>query len=305
MTTTQNKVVPALALIAVTAVWGSTFFLLKDLVQQMPPRDFLGVRFALAGLLVVVFQFRRLKRASKALWVRGSVLGGIYAGAQLLQTVGLQHTDASVSGFITGMYLAFTPVLLAVLFGQKVSGRAWLAVGIATVGLGVLSLQGLSFGFGETLTLAGALLYALHIVYLARWAHRIDPVTLGAVQLVVMGVIFGLSSLPTGVVLPSTPGAWASLLYMALVAGLGAVMVQTWAQSKLSATAAAVILTMEPVFAAGFAILFGGEHPTVRLAVGGTLIFTAMLLIETGSSGAEEEPAESNSAGSLGESSGP
>lgn len=294
MSLTQNKALPTIGLIAVTAVWGSTFFLLKDLVQQMPPLDFLGVRFGLAGLLIAIFQFGRLRKASRGDWIRGSILAAIYAGGQLLQTIGLQYTDASISGFITGMYLAFTPILLAILFKQKVSGRAWMAVGIATVGLGFLSLQGFAFGFGESVTLVSAVFYALHIVFLARWAHRSDPVTLGAIQLVGMGVIFSVTALPSGVVLPSTPGAWASLLYMAVISGLAAMMVQTWAQSKLNATTAAVIMSFEPVFAAFFAILFGGEQLTVRLLVGGSLILGAMLLIESGgSSEAKEVPEES------------
>lgn len=284
MTNAGSRVFPTLGLISVTAVWGSTFFLIKDLVLEMPPLDFLGVRFALAGLLIAIFQFGRLRKASKTDWVRGAVLGGIYSAAQLFQTVGLQYTDASISGFITGMYVVFTPVLLAVLFHQHINRRAWFAVILATAGLAFLSLQGFAFGLGETLTLIGALLYGFHIVFLGRWAHRSDPVTLGAIQLVAAGVILGLGSLPGGVTLPSTPGTWVSLLYMTVVAGLGAVMMQTWAQSKLNATTAAVIMTTEPVFAAGFAILFGGEHLTVRLLAGGALILVAMMLIETGGS---------------------
>lgn len=282
MTSPAGRLLPTLGLISVTAVWGSTFFLIKDLVQQMPPLDFLGVRFVVAGILIAIFQFGRLRSASRQVWIRGVILGAIYSAAQLFQTIGLQHTDASVSGFITGMYVVLTPVLLAVLFKQRISMKAWIAVGLATAGLALLSLEGFAFGFGETLTLVGAFGYAFHIIFLARWASDSDPVTLGAIQLVAAGVILGVGALPGGVTLPATPGAWASLLYMTVIAGLGAVMMQTWAQSKLNATTAAVIMTTEPVFAAGFAILFGGEHITARLLIGGPLILAAMLLIETG-----------------------
>lgn len=277
---------PTLALVAVTAVWGSTFFLIKDLVRQVPPLDFLGARFALAGLLVAILQHRRLRTASVVDWRRGAVLGALYSAGQLLQTIGLQHTDASVSGFVTGMYVVFTPILVAILFRKRIPGPVWLAVAMATAGLAFLSIQlgggGVPFGLGEATTLAGAFFYALHIVFLGRWAHRSDPLTLGAVQVVAAGALLGAAALPGGVVLPQSPGTWASFLYMTIVAGLAAVMLQTWAQSRLPATTAAVVMTTEPVFAAAFAIAFGGESMTSRLAIGGVLVLAAMFLVESG-----------------------
>ena len=260
-------------MLAVTAVWGSTFFLLKDLVQQMPPLDFLGARFGLAAAIVVLFQFSRLRRASRQDWLRGGVLGLLYSSGQLLQTVGLQYTDASISGFVTGMYVVFTPLLLAAMFRVHISGRVWIAVAVATVGLGFLSITGVPFvgpgvslGFGEALTLGGAFFYALHIVFLGRWARHSDPLTLG---------------LPGGIAMPQTVGAWSSFLYMAVIAGLGALLLQTWAQSRLDTTTAAIVMTTEPAFAAGFAIAFGGEALTTRLLLGGALVLAAMFLVET------------------------
>lgn len=294
MTARRPTALPTLALITVTAVWGSTFFLIKDLVQQMPPLDFLGARFALAGLLIGVLQLPRLRAAARTDWRRGAILGALYAAGQLLQTIGLQHTDASISGFVTGMYVVFTPILVAVLFRKRIPAEVWVAVAVATAGLALLSIQfgasGVPFGFGEAVTLAGALCYALHIVFLGRWAHRSDPITLGAIQIIAAGAILGAAAIPGGVTLPQTPGAWSSFLYMTIVAGLGAVMLQTWAQSRLPATTAAVIMTTEPVFAAAFAIAFGGEALTVRLAVGGALVLGAMFLVETGGDDDGETP---------------
>lgn len=282
----RSAVLPTLALITVTAVWGSTFFLLKDLVKQMPPLDFLGARFALAGLLVAVFQFNRIRSAGVREWKRGFVLGALYSAGQLLQTIGLQYTDASISGFITGMYVVFTPILVAVLFKKRLSMKVWLAVAMATIGLAFLSIQGgvggFNLGVGEAVTLAGAFFYALHIVFLGRWAHQSEPLTLGMIQIISAGTILGIAAIPGGISLPQTPGAWSSFLYMTIVAGLGAIILQTWAQSRIEATTAAVIMTTEPVFAAGFAIAFGGESLTVRLLLGGALVLAAMFLVETG-----------------------
>ncbi|WP_242491743.1 DMT family transporter [Actinomyces minihominis] len=295
MPTNRSALLPTLALTLMTAVWGSTFFLIKDLLQQVPPLDFLGSRFGLAAILVILFQFNRLRSAGRIEWVRGGLLAVLYSCGQLLQTIGLQYTDASISGFITGMYVVLTPILIWVLFGKKISAKVWIAVAMATGGLAFLSIQGnpftgegVPFRIGELLTLASALFYALHIVFLGRWAHQSEPVTLGLIQIVGAGIILGAAALPGGVALPQTVGAWSSFLYMTIVAGLGAVVVQTWAQSRLNATTAAVIMTTEPVFAAAFAIAFGGEPMTSRLLLGGALVLTAMVLVETG--GTDDKP---------------
>lgn len=294
MRRSNTALLPTLALIIVTAVWGSTFFLLKDLVKEMPPLDFLGVRFSLAAVLVIAFQFRRLRSANQLDWKRGAVLGVLYSVGQLLQTIGLQYTDASVSGFITGMYVVFTPILVALLFRQGVSARVWTAVALATFGLALLSIQGnplaggVPIGIGEAVTLAGAFFYALHIVFLGRWARQSDPITLGLIQIIAAGTLLGIAAIPGGIALPQSPGSWASFLYMTLIAGLGALVLQTWAQSKLNATTVAVVMTTEPLFAAGFAIAFGGEYLTSRLAIGGTLVIAAMFLVETGE-GSEDD----------------
>lgn len=281
-TSRGSHLLPVLALTGVTAVWGSTFFLIKDLLAQMSPLDFLGVRFVLAALVIVVCFWRRLARAGARVWKLGGGLGVVYAGAQIAQTVGLGHTDASVSGFITGMYVVLTPVLMLLVFRQKVALATWLAVGLATVGLMILSLTGLSFGGGEAVTLLGSALYALHIVLLGRWAAQEDPFTLALVQVIAVGAVCALAALPGGVGLPQTGAAWGWLVYMALVAGLGALVAQTWAQSRIPATSAAVVMTTEPVFAAGFAIAFGGEHLTGRLLTGGSLVLVAMFATELG-----------------------
>ena len=267
---------PVLALTTVTAVWGSTFFLIKGLVETIPPIDFLGVRFLIAGAIIGLFQFRSLVKAPAAVWGKGALLGLIYASAQIFQTVGLQHTHASVSGFITGMYVVLTPVVLLLLFRIKISAFTWLTILVATAGLMTLSLNGFALGYGEMITLFGSLLYALHIVMLGHWAPKSNVMLLGSIQVMAVGVFCFIASIPGGVELPHGSIQWTQMLYMALIAGLGAILLQTWAQSRISATSAAIIMTTEPLFAAGFAVALGGEHITWRLVVGGGLILAAM-----------------------------
>ena len=267
-------------LVAVTAVWGSTFFLIRDLVETVPPADYLTVRFAIAAVVMFVL-FRRQTLALSRRDLRiGVVLGVLYGLAQVLQTMGLQTTDASVSGFITGTYVVLTPVLGAVLLRDRIGPVAWVAVGLATAGIALLSLQGFAVGVGEALTLLAAVLYAGHIVALGRWSTPGAAVGLATVQAGVITLVTGVAAVPGGLTLPADGGQWASLLYMALVAGALALWAQTWAQAHLTATRAAIVMALEPVFAAFFAVLLGGETLTRRMLVGGALVVSAMYLVE-------------------------
>ena len=288
-----------LLLAGVTAVWGSTFFLIHDLVDHVPPADFLAVRFGIAAVVMFVL-FRRQTLALSRHDLRvGVVLGVLYGVAQVLQTTGLQTTDASVSGFITGTYVVLTPVLGAVLLRDRIGPVTWLAVGMATAGLALLSLRGFAVGIGEALTLLSAVLYAGHIVALGRWSTPAAAVGLATVQAGVITVVAGVAAVPGGLTLPSTGGQWASLLYMALVAGALALWAQTWAQAHLTATRAAIVMALEPVFAAFFAVVLGGEELTRRMLLGGALVVAAMYLVELrstprdpGATAAEEPPVE-------------
>lgn len=269
-----------LALLAMTATWGSTFYLIKDLLDRVPVLDFLAVRFAIASVALYLLAPRALGRLSPVARRNAVVLGLLYGIAQILQTAGLAHTPATVSGFITGMYVVCTPLLAALILRTRITAMTWGAVALATAGLGVLTLNGFSVGYGEALTLVAAVLYALHIVGLGAWAGAKNAMGMTIVQLIVITVVCFVATVPDGIVLPATPQDWLSVIYMAVVAGALALAGQTWAQSHLPPTRAAIIMTMEPVFAAFFAVLLGGESVTGRMAVGGAMVLAAMLLVE-------------------------
>ena len=269
-----------LALLAVTAAWGSTFFLIKQVLEEVPASDFLAVRFALAALALLAVAPRAVARLSPAARRHAVVLGVIYGVAQLLQTVGLAHTSASVSGFVTGMYVVATPVLAGVLLRERVPRAVWVAVALATTGLAVLSLHGLALGYGESLTLLAAVLYGAHIVGLSAWSSPADAMGLSVLQMLLIAVVCLVPTGYDGLTLPSSPQVWAAVGYMAVVCGALALVAQTWAQAHLPSTRAAIVMTMEPVFAAAFAVAFGGESLTWRVAVGGALVLAAMYLVE-------------------------
>nr|WP_281380922.1 DMT family transporter [Nocardioides panaciterrulae] len=268
------------SLLAVTAMWGSTFFLIHDLLERMPTLDFLAVRFAIASVALFLVAPRAVGRLSPSARRSALALGLLYGVAQILQTAGLAHTAASVSGFITGMYVVLTPVLAAALLRTRITAGTWGAVLLATAGLGVLTLDGLSIGYGEALTLVSALLYALHIVGLGAWSTPHEALGMSILQLVVITLVCLVATLPDGIVLPQSGADWLSVIYMALFAGALALVAQTWAQAHLPPTRSAIIMSMEPVFAAFFAVLAGGESLTVRMLVGGAMVLTAMLVVE-------------------------
>ena len=279
----RTSVLAAAALLAMTACWGSTFFLIKDLLERVPTVDFLGVRFAIAGAAMLVVAPRAIGRLAPETRRRAVLLGGLYGVAQILQTGGLAHTPASVSGFITGLYVVATPVIAAVLLRTRITVITWAAVALATAGLGVLTLDGFSIGYGEAITLVAAILYAFHIVGLGAWSTAADALGMSILQVLVIASICLAAALTTGdagIVLPERGADWVSVVYMALVAGAAAMLAQTWAQAHLPPTRSAIIMSMEPVFAAFFAVLLGGESVTLRMLAGGLMVLTAMVLVE-------------------------
>ncbi len=278
--TRRTTLLAAAALLALAACWGSTFFLIKDLLDRVPTLDFLALRFTIASLALLVVAPKALGRLSPVVRRHAVVLGALYGVAQILQTAGLAHTPASISGFVTGLYVVLTPLLAAAILRTRIPPITWVAVVLATVGLGVLALNGFSIGYGELITLSSAVLYALHIVGLGAWSSARDAVGMTILQIMVIAVLCTLATVHDGIVLPDRTGDWVSVAYMAVVVGALGLLGQTWAQAHLPPTRSAIIMSMEPVFASFFAVWLGGEHLTARLLLGGAMVLVAMLTVE-------------------------
>lgn len=273
---------PAAALISVTAIWGSTFVVIKDITETIPVTDFLAVRFAIAAAGLWLLAPRSVARLTPDLRRKAMVLGLAYGAAQLLQTWGLTLVSASVSGFVTGLYVVLTPVIAALLLRESVARATWLAVGLATAGLAVLSLNGFAIGLGELVTALSAVGYAIHIVLLGAWSKPGQAVGLAVVQMAFIALLCGVGALPGGIVLPSTTSEWLVMIYVALAAGALAMVAQTWAQARMPSTRAAIIMTTEPVFAALFGVLVDNDPVTPRFVAGAGLVLAAMYLAELG-----------------------
>lgn len=275
-----DKIAP-LSLLVMAVLWGTTFFVLKDLLVRIDAADLLAVRFTIAALVLVAVTGRRLRLDRRTLR-QGAILGCFYGGAQLLQTYGLAHTSASVSGFLTGLYVVMTPILGALLLKVRISRQVWLAVGLATTGLAALTIvpsaDGTPFGWGELLTIASALVYAGHIIYAGRVSTTSTALELSTVQTAVTAAMCLVAAIPGGIALPSRGVDWAAVIYLAVICGSLTIVLQIWAQARVEATQAAVIMSSEPIWAAAFAIAVGQEDFGWRTLIGGAAMVTAMIL---------------------------
>ena len=269
------------SLMVLAIMWGSTFFSTKRILETLPVTDFLMIRFSISAVVLVVIFHRSLKM-QRSTFIHGTILGLIWAAAQLLQTAGLARTTASISGFVTGLYVVFTPVLGFILFKARVNRWVWIAVGLATVGLAALTLRPQAntiIGIGELLTIACAVAYAFHIAVMGRWSSPSQAAGLTLAQAFSMTVVFIIAAIPDGIQLPSTTTDWIWMVYLSVFCGAAALWIQTWAQAHMDASKAAVIMCSEPLWATFFAILFGGERPNWLFGIGAAAILTAMYLV--------------------------
>lgn len=270
-------------LVLATAVWGSTFLVTKDALDTLAGANLLFWRFGVAAVVLCTVAPRRWLGLTRAEWRNGVLLGLFLGSGFLAQTEGLRHTSAAVSGFLTGLMVVFTPLVAAALFKEQITRQGWVAVAVATAGLALISLNGWILSPGAAITVLGALLFSLQIASLSRWATRKNSYGLTSVSVAVTAAVCLVAALiGPGVTVPSATEDWMAILYLALGATCLGLVLQAWSQSHLSATTAAVIMTLEPAFAAVFAVGIGGEALTARMWLGAVAILAAMFIAELG-----------------------
>jgi drug/metabolite transporter (DMT)-like permease len=252
---------------------------MKDTLHRQDVNSFLACRFILAALIMAVLRPKAFAHFDKRFVLRGVILGTLLGCGYIFQTFGLTLTSVAKTGFITGMYAVFTPLIAAGLLKKHISKIQWLSVGIAALGLAFLSLNGFSMGLGEFLVVISAAFYAGHIVGLSEWSAGANTYALTVLQLGTVGVICFIASLKSGFHMPPDSGVWQAIIYTAIFASAFAFIVQTWVQSFMSATSVGIILTMEYIFAALFGVWFGHESLTLRVVIGGALVISAMYII--------------------------
>ncbi|MGQ9496826.1 MAG: DMT family transporter [Desulfotomaculales bacterium] len=268
------------ALILVTFVWGVTFVIVKDALGAIGPFYFLTIRFFLAALFLVAVRPRVLAGIGRRDLLAGGVIGVALFAGYGFQTVGLQYTTAANAGFITGLSVVMVPVFTAVLTRRVPPGLVVIGVISATVGLGLLSLEGgLRMNYGDLLIFCCAVAYAVHILLTGRFAPRHSSFTLATLQIAMVGLLSAVIA-PWLETMPArlAPEVLWALAATAIPATSLAFLIQTKAQQFTSPTHTAVIFTMEPVFAGLSAWLWGGETLTARQLAGGAAIVLGMLI---------------------------
>ncbi len=286
-----------LFLLLTTLIWGGTFTTAKQLLDGgLDPVALMAWRFTLASVIFGAIYARRIvRRADAATILNGCILGFFLWLGFGMQTFGLDATSSSRSGFITALYVIFTPILQTAFTRRLPARRVLVGVVLVVIGLAALTspggtLSGLlepwkagGFSVGDALTLGCALAFAIYIVVLDRVSRDNDDVVLTAAQFATVALLsLGHMVLIGRFDVPSSAPAWGGMLYLAVLATVVATFVQTRYQRDTSPTRAAVIFTMESVFAAILAAVILGERLGPVALAGGALIITGLLVTELG-----------------------
>lgn len=267
------------ALLSIAAIWGMTFVMMVDPIQQQGVNDFLSFRFTLAAIILILIRPRVLRQISVPLLKKGGIAGIFLGGGFAFQTLGLSVTTPAITGFITGLYVVITPLLAVFVIRSKVTRVAWIAVLLATSGLLVLTFNGFEISWGAIAVFVSAIFYAAHIVALGVWSKDFDTYALTTVQIATCSLLTTVAALGNGITGPVGGNGWFVVIFTATAATVLAFLVQTWAQAIIASTTVAVLLTTEVFFAALFSVLSGTETLTIRVLIGGILVTAGMYLI--------------------------
>lgn len=275
----KSKNMLYLAMLATAAIWGGSFVVMKDSLEKQDVFSFLASRFILASILMFMYRPAALRGLSKRFVLRGIFAGILLGSGYIFQTFGLTNTTVSNTGFITGLYLVFTPLISLIILRRHVIRIQWLAVLLAFIGLFLISYNGVSIGRGETLVLISAILYGAHFVALGEWSDGGNTYALTLIQITTLAVMAFLFTFKDGFQLPPDSSVWLAVLFTAFFATFLAFLVQTKAQSVMSATAASVLLATETPFAVIFGLYFNSDPLTLKIITGGILVMGAMALV--------------------------
>ena len=270
-------------MVTVTFIWGFTFVLNQNILKEISVSDFQTWRFGMATVILVALRPHWLIQAPKIHYIHGFWLGLALSAGYAVQLIGLKHTSATVSGFITGLFVVFTPLLTGIVLRVRIPTTAWIAVILTTIGLGLIALNGWSLGYGELLTLGCALMFSIHIIGLDRWSDPEYVYSLTTTQIMMVFLVSLITSLiQGGPQVPQTTTLWLQIGFLAIFATCIGFFAQTWVQTQISATRTAIILTMEPVFSGIAGVTIGTDKLTTRIVIGAALILCAMYIVELG-----------------------
>jgi len=274
------------AMVTATLLWGATFVVIRDSLRAIDPLALVFGRFAAASAVLVVLALPRRRSLTRATLLGGALAGVCFAAGFLSQAIGLMHTSAGSSAFLTSAGTLFAAFYAWPLLGQRPAGVLLQGVllalaGSALLSVGALGPGGLRLGAGELWTLCGAAIFGLQIVVLARFAPRADGLVLGAVQALTVTVV--LLPFAGGAAAPFAGLAaadWWRFAYLVAAGSIVAPLLQIFAQRLLPAGRVALLFALEPVFAVVFALTLGRESFSTRWWLGAALILTGVVRVE-------------------------
>ena len=280
-------------LIFITLIWGTTFTVTKSSLDSVPPLYFLAWRFSIASMGLLLLNFKVLPTITREELIGGLVIGVTLAAGFIAQTVGMVYSTAAKAGFITGLAVVLVPFMGALLFKRRPSFYVYISASVAAVGLALLSLDlsaGVRLNRGDLYLLLCAISFAAYILFLGKYAPRNRVMMLTTVQVVFTCIMCWIATIFLEQPVTFTGPVWTGLVYLAIVATIFTTAGQTWGQKRISPERAALIFTLEPVFALLFAMLLLGE----RLPPAGIL---GSVLIMVGIIGAELAPRKGKQVG--------
>jgi drug/metabolite transporter (DMT)-like permease len=299
---TQNKRLQAdLGLMFCTVLWGSTFVVVKNSLEYASVFLFLALRFSLAGLLMAVWRPRALASIEREEVFAGLRLGFFMFAGYAFQTAGLQHTSASNSGFVTGSSVVLVPLLFAIFWGHKLTG--WVYAGALAAGFGLYYLTIPSEGVahlnrGDVLTFVAAASYAVHIILVSEYTRQHSASALSVLQVIACAamawIMTGLAAAIRWQPVRFEPG-WpllTGIVVCAVLATAVAFSIQLWAQQYTTPGHAAILFTLEPVFAVLTSYIFLGERLAARAIFGAAFVLAGILIAELLGPAAAPESAE-------------
>ncbi len=279
---TKKGVVADLLLVLICLFWGISFILVKNAIKEVDLYWFLFIRFSIATAILFAVFARRLKQFTRHSFRDGFILGSVLFSAFVLQTIGLKYTTASNAGFITGLHVILVPFILALFFRKLPAVTATIGAVICAAGLFLLTVgDDFTINRGDVWVIACAVSVAFHVILTGWYAVKHDVYLVAIAQMVAMTFWAGASAVTVGT-MPDSLSLYVigAILFLAIFSTAFNFTVQTWAQQYTSPTRAAVIFTMEPVFAAIFAFWWGGEVLRSRGYIGAGLILVGIILAE-------------------------
>ena len=268
--------------VLMTMIWGATFLVTKDTLKLVGPFTYLSLCYLVATITLVVIFHKRLRRITRAELLCGLLIGMVLFAGYAFQTVGMQWTSVSKAGFLTGLYVPLVPLFALLFLRQRIALTAWIGVLLSLVGLFLLSVNkqlSLSLGLGEWFLLACAFAFALQIVLISKFAPALDAINLAIIQLALTALL-SLIAVPLHREPLAAPPllAWIPICLVGMLDMAFTLVSMNWVQQYISSTRAALIYSLEPLWAALFGVLLAGDVLGLLAWIGCGCIFVGMIV---------------------------